>query len=859
MVNPGGFSGLRKNFLDNEQATYNVAVEAKRAADTLADIQRRYFKRFPVTLSHNEDPTDDFLASVDDDAPDPELTPPNRANMDSDDAYDRAKRVYELQIIEIKMRKAQIKRRLHYNYSKTKNVKATFEMGSNDPMAILMSKLTGNSLQRPRLKTPYNLWGPSNRCFVDPVFAERVKEGNVPAKGQAALRSSIYKELFEELPEDERREWVERAEREHQQALDKADAALKSGPSTAPEDRQRIIECLPKFFQPILDMVAEHTGWTATLITGGPEPADGGRLNVVSVHAAQVATQPWLHAGATSGAVKMNFGRCERASYSDVVLPLFGKFLRKCYSVQECRDRTLHDSSAFAGLAEIGNQEGFDVHRLDDRPREGDGFIRMVAPGQTPSIGIRATSSSMRKSSSTSAQPSASAAIARSTPQHKKADKSALTIPATIKFGPPKGRRRDSMADGSLGEGGPSHVLGEAQTGDLGPAAAPSVGCASRGPTPPTSRPSTPIPTVAVDTPSLKCSVAPAPPAPIDPSSTDMDNAPSPAPTPVQRATSTQPTPPTPIAAAPSVARAQSAMPFVGTVLKLRCRDDAVPSTATAFNAAPLTGAALATPPAVPPIQQGTRSTSPDAVGPSFPHTPEMHQPPAADSTLTPHPRHLVGSIAVPDLEQDAQVEVWKGNHKRKRGADSLPAAKRRKTSNEGPTPSTSGAADTASVDGVGARPSWVVNALNLLRSTPLGPEWDALVRSWLQFEQSEGFKDGRKLGSRHRPRIVADWIQRARTPKFRPEIKNADKFIDEFDTWWRTLQPAWRLDSASDLLTRDGDDWGCLRCSGVNGLLSVLAALFFWGCHAQSGAATFKSRWLEALEDVSYAITNLI
>lgn len=106
MVNPGGFSGLRKKFLDDEQAAYNAAVEAKRAADTLADIQRRYFKRFPVTLAHNEDPTEDFLASVDDNAPDPELTSPNRANMDSDDGYDRAKRVYELQVLEIKMRKA---------------------------------------------------------------------------------------------------------------------------------------------------------------------------------------------------------------------------------------------------------------------------------------------------------------------------------------------------------------------------------------------------------------------------------------------------------------------------------------------------------------------------------------------------------------------------------------------------------------------------------------------------------------------------------------------------------------------------------------------------------------------------------
>ncbi len=121
-------------------------------------------------------------------------------------------------------------------------------MGSNDPMAILMAKLTGNCLQRPRMKTPYNLWGPNNRCFVDPVFAERVEAGNVPAKEQAALRSAIYKELFEELPEDERREWTERAVQEHQRALDKATAVLKSGPSTAPEDRQRYVRSVTLFF-----------------------------------------------------------------------------------------------------------------------------------------------------------------------------------------------------------------------------------------------------------------------------------------------------------------------------------------------------------------------------------------------------------------------------------------------------------------------------------------------------------------------------------------------------------------------------------------------------------------------------------
>ena len=106
-------------------------------------------------------------------------------------------------------------------------------------MAILSAKLTGITVTRPRMRTPYNLWGPAHRCLVDPVFRERVCDGQIPAKRQAALRSAIYKELFEELPDEERQEWVIKAEQKHQAALEKINDPLKAGPSTNPSDRQR--------------------------------------------------------------------------------------------------------------------------------------------------------------------------------------------------------------------------------------------------------------------------------------------------------------------------------------------------------------------------------------------------------------------------------------------------------------------------------------------------------------------------------------------------------------------------------------------------------------------------------------------
>ncbi|KAF8163969.1 hypothetical protein BJ912DRAFT_838852, partial [Pholiota molesta] len=72
MVNPGAFSGTRKAFLAAQSALYADAVTANHTADTVADIQRRYFKRYPISLSHTVEPSAESLAQVDDNAPDEE-------------------------------------------------------------------------------------------------------------------------------------------------------------------------------------------------------------------------------------------------------------------------------------------------------------------------------------------------------------------------------------------------------------------------------------------------------------------------------------------------------------------------------------------------------------------------------------------------------------------------------------------------------------------------------------------------------------------------------------------------------------------------------------------------------------------
>ena len=84
MVNPGSFVSSRAVFLTGEKCVYADAVAQGYTRDVLAIISRRYFKRYLIDLPHDVEPTDEHLASVDDNAICPEdlLLNPNDMTMD---------------------------------------------------------------------------------------------------------------------------------------------------------------------------------------------------------------------------------------------------------------------------------------------------------------------------------------------------------------------------------------------------------------------------------------------------------------------------------------------------------------------------------------------------------------------------------------------------------------------------------------------------------------------------------------------------------------------------------------------------------------------------------------------------------
>jgi len=95
MVNPGIFRGSRFQFLIGEKAAYKAGVDGRYAADALAKIQSRYFRRYPVELALDDEPSPESLSAVDDEAPDIEQQEPDKDELTDVEYEAEVERLFE--------------------------------------------------------------------------------------------------------------------------------------------------------------------------------------------------------------------------------------------------------------------------------------------------------------------------------------------------------------------------------------------------------------------------------------------------------------------------------------------------------------------------------------------------------------------------------------------------------------------------------------------------------------------------------------------------------------------------------------------------------------------------------------------
>jgi hypothetical protein len=140
------------------------------------------------------------------------------------------------------------------------------------------------------------------------------------------------------------------------------------------------------------------------------------------------------------------------------------------------------------------------------------------------------------------------------------------------------------------------------------------------------------------------------------------------------------------------------------------------------------------------------------------------------------------------------------------------------------------------------------------------------MLEALVALERSYGFKIGSKnlsKGSR-RPVQVQDWIKdgRGRNLAVRP-IANLARYQEDWWAWWTELQPPWRgswrgQTSEKSAVPADAD-WGKLVVPGQNGLLSVVATLYWWAvAEKKAGTLTPSVGWGEAVVDTTFVLRGL-
>ena len=158
--------------------------------------------------------------------------------------------------------------------------------------------------------------------------------------------------------------------------------------------------------------------------------------------------------------------------------------------------------------------------------------------------------------------------------------------------------------------------------------------------------------------------------------------------------------------------------------------------------------------------------------------------------------------------------------------------------------------------------PPWLTSAISMFGAEELGGNWLLLVQAWSGFERKESKQTPSILNSTHRPSVIRDWIQRARSVSYRPAIDSIPDFEKSYMLWWKELQPEWRMSSSQQIAYSEVDgDWDGIRTAGRNGLLSVVAALFFWGVALKKAkkSAQEDKGWKVGIDDCLRVLNALL
>ncbi|KAJ7773742.1 hypothetical protein DFH07DRAFT_767683 [Mycena maculata] len=150
------------------------------------------------------------------------------------------------------------------------------------------------------------------------------------------------------------------------------------------------------------------------------------------------------------------------------------------------------------------------------------------------------------------------------------------------------------------------------------------------------------------------------------------------------------------------------------------------------------------------------------------------------------------------------------------------------------------------------------------------GIEWVSCVNSFFAFEAAWGYgEDGMQITAKERPQAMKAWLARARNWATVVDLGELGKqgaegtFVDQWWTWWMSLQPVERFSMSRSMACSENTNWGSLlKLHGKNGLLQVMATLLWWGDATGDKAKSDPFgylKWTCAMTDVEWAMGEML
>ncbi|KAJ7020549.1 hypothetical protein C8F04DRAFT_974155, partial [Mycena alexandri] len=157
----------------------------------------------------------------------------------------------------------------------------------------------------------------------------------------------------------------------------------------------------------------------------------------------------------------------------------------------------------------------------------------------------------------------------------------------------------------------------------------------------------------------------------------------------------------------------------------------------------------------------------------------------------------------------------------------------------------------------------WFTYAHSEMTRRNLGAHFNAVLAAWGRIEAASRFEHSSgAISKQFRPEQVNRWIQcgRGRKGKADTSVPNPAQYERQWWAWWNSLQLGWRgkdLQGDWAVVGPYGKEWEGLLFWGQNGVLSIMASLYFWGCGVQEDEGSL-GQWERAVNDVAWVFEGL-